>query len=261
MLKTLRTSAFAVVAASASIFGNPERAEAYQVDCAILLCLSGGWPASAPCAHARAVFIRRITPWPISPPLQIWRCPMSMSAGDQMSPSQSFYDMAFKDAPPSMVSYPEDDYYFDTVGANPYNHPRDTSTPAIDEVPKITAADLRTKDGEFDAMAFLHLTQEQRADIDISGPEFDFVRSIVVWDVRHYSYRERGRDDECGERYHIFKGTYGTQGQFSYRTARIGEVPTWAIPRRSCRPASSRRGVGVEWRSFEGIPDSEWVSY
>lgn len=58
---------------------SPQAAKAYQVDCAILLCLAGGWPASAECAHARAVFIRRITPWPIEPPLQIWRCPMGIS--------------------------------------------------------------------------------------------------------------------------------------------------------------------------------------
>jgi len=57
----------------------PQAAKAYQVDCAILLCLAGGWPASAECAHARAVFIRRITPWPIEPPLQIWRCPMGIA--------------------------------------------------------------------------------------------------------------------------------------------------------------------------------------
>lgn len=52
------------------------RAQSYPIDCAILLCLSGGWPASVPCARARAEFIRRITPWPVEPPLQIWRCPM-----------------------------------------------------------------------------------------------------------------------------------------------------------------------------------------
>ena len=40
------------------------RAQTYPIDCAILLCLSGGWPASLPCARARAEFIRRITPWP-----------------------------------------------------------------------------------------------------------------------------------------------------------------------------------------------------
>ncbi len=64
----------------------PQTAKAYQADCAILLCLAGGWPASTECAHARAVFIRRITPWPIEPPLQIWRCPMGVS---ERAPLQS----------------------------------------------------------------------------------------------------------------------------------------------------------------------------
>jgi len=55
---------------------KPAAGQGYQIDCAILLCLAGGWPASVPCARARAEFIRRITPWPVEPPLQIWRCPM-----------------------------------------------------------------------------------------------------------------------------------------------------------------------------------------
>ena len=55
---------------------SPVPASAYQIDCAILLCLAGGFPPSAPCTAARAEMIRRITPWPIEPPLQIWRCPM-----------------------------------------------------------------------------------------------------------------------------------------------------------------------------------------
>jgi hypothetical protein len=76
-------------------------AQAYQVDCAILLCLAGGWPTSAPCAHARAVFVRRITPWPIEPPLQIWRCPMGVSfnAPAPLSPMERLYDITFRDAP------------------------------------------------------------------------------------------------------------------------------------------------------------------
>lgn len=57
-------------------FFVPSPASAYQIDCAILLCLAGGFPPSVPCARARAEMIRRITPWPIEPPLQIWRCPM-----------------------------------------------------------------------------------------------------------------------------------------------------------------------------------------
>ena len=83
-------------------------AQAYQVDCAILLCLAGGWPASAPCAHARAVFIRRITPWPIEPPLQIWRCPMGVSLNDPspMSPMERLYDITFRDPPEPQESTP-----------------------------------------------------------------------------------------------------------------------------------------------------------
>lgn len=51
-------------------------AHAYPIDCAILLCLAGGFPASAECSAAKAEVIRRITPWPVEPPLQLWRCPM-----------------------------------------------------------------------------------------------------------------------------------------------------------------------------------------
>ncbi len=104
----VRTAAAAVAITVSSLIGSVEPAQAYQVDCAILLCLAGGWPASAPCAHARAVFIRRITPWPIEPPLQIWRCPMgaSFSAPDPLSPMERLYDITFRDTP--QVSVPSD---------------------------------------------------------------------------------------------------------------------------------------------------------
>ena len=84
-----------------SLVGSAAPAQAYQVDCAILLCLAGGWPASAPCVYARAVFIRRITPWPIEPPLQIWRCPMGASFKEPapLSPMERLYDIAFRDPP------------------------------------------------------------------------------------------------------------------------------------------------------------------
>ncbi|WP_265501296.1 hypothetical protein [Paracoccus beibuensis] len=58
----------------------PAPANAYPIDCAILLCLAGGFPASAECTAAKIEMIRRITPWPIEPPLQLWNCPMGMSA-------------------------------------------------------------------------------------------------------------------------------------------------------------------------------------
>src|SRR5690554_253192 len=77
--KNLPLVAFLALALIGPTVPTQARAQTYQIDCAILLCLSGGWPASVPCARARAEFIRRITPWPVEPPLQIWRCPMGAS--------------------------------------------------------------------------------------------------------------------------------------------------------------------------------------
>ena len=82
-------------------------AMAYPVDCAILLCLAGGWPASAECAHARAVFIRRITPWPIEPPLQIWNCPMRASFRGEAKPLERLFDIGVRIEPVPFVLIPE----------------------------------------------------------------------------------------------------------------------------------------------------------
>ena len=109
MLKIFRTSALVLVTACASFSVAPDRAQAqsYQIDCAILLCLSGGWPASVPCARARAEFIRRITPWPVEPPLQIWRCPMG--AAFDVDPStqnaERIYEILMNDSTP-LQSFP-----------------------------------------------------------------------------------------------------------------------------------------------------------
>lgn len=73
------TSIVGLLALSLPISMAPP-AEAYPIDCAILLCLAGGFPASAECSAAHAEMIRRITPWPIEPPLQLWRCPMGGAA-------------------------------------------------------------------------------------------------------------------------------------------------------------------------------------
>lgn len=47
------------------------KARAYDMDCAIMLCMAGGFPPSAVCAAAFRVMIRRITPWPSLPPFGI----------------------------------------------------------------------------------------------------------------------------------------------------------------------------------------------
>ncbi|MCB1468312.1 MAG: hypothetical protein KDK08_14470, partial [Rhizobiaceae bacterium] len=54
-----------------AVFGAPEKAQAYDIDCAIMLCMAGGFPPSAVCSAAHAEMIRRITPWPSRPPFGI----------------------------------------------------------------------------------------------------------------------------------------------------------------------------------------------
>jgi len=103
--------ALAAILSMLSLVGVPQRsnAQTYPIDCAILLCLSGGWPASVPCARARAEFIRRITPWPVEPPLQIWRCPMGASfnpdSGRNSEPE--IYDALLGGTSPLPQSFPK----------------------------------------------------------------------------------------------------------------------------------------------------------
>lgn len=115
MLRLIRTYTTLITLALLGSFigaANRVQAQTYQIDCAILLCLSGGWPASVPCARARAEFIRRITPWPIEPPLQIWRCPMGAS---------------FRSVAPSSGA----SRFYDILFTNQYR-PRPQSTPAVE---------------------------------------------------------------------------------------------------------------------------------
>lgn len=213
------------IALAASVF-SVQRAQAYQVDCAILLCLAGGWPASTECSHARAVFIRRITPWPIEPPLQIWRCPMRAAARSLPSPAVRLLRTASMVAPRiNQVS----EYY-----------------PATSTVVTL-AQSVSNETGV--------------SDIDISGQEFDFVRSVRVWSIMSYSHWERGRDGDCEERYNIQLGTYGEQGEFAWQSARPAQVPPWMGLNRRCQSGNYYRGVGVEWRDHANTHGHEVVRY
>jgi hypothetical protein len=101
-VRNLLKVALPALALAGPVASTQASAQTYPIDCAILLCLSGGWPASVPCARARAEFIRRITPWPVEPPLQIWRCPMGASfEGPAMSrPADRIIEALFRGAEP-----------------------------------------------------------------------------------------------------------------------------------------------------------------
>jgi hypothetical protein len=109
----------------------------------------------------------------------------------------------------------------------------------------------------------LRLVQD-RADIDISGPEFNFVRSIRVFDVRYARQRESGRDGDCNRSATVVLGTYGTQGDFSWQTSSVVALPPdhtglerWGD---HC-PSIYHRSVFVEWHDHEGNYGFEQVNY
>ena len=255
MFNFLRTSAFSLIVGAISLTAVPDRAQAqsYQIDCAILLCLSGGWPVSVPCARARAEFIRRITPWPVEPPLQIWRCPMGAAyrTDPQMLTADRIYDILFKmeDAPvQSLPNSPVGD--FDLIPQ--FALLRQGGGPAA-RLPE--AAILNLVQGLSD--------ETGTADIDISGQEFNFVRSIRVFDVQA-NQREAGSEGDCERSARVRLGSYGTQGDYRWSRAGIADLPDahfgterWGS---NC-PSIWHRSVFVEWRDYEGNYGFEQVNY
>lgn len=189
--------ALSITTATTTFLTHP--ATAYPVDCAILLCLSGGWPASAECSHARTVFIERITPWPIEPPLQIWRCPMSVSydlPSAQPRPER-IYDISFSDSPLPQFLQPDGPWAI---------------TPPVPPVMRQAAVagasfDQRQWPGVPDISQVTPQLGQQSppADIDITGSELKFVRSIRVFNILIDDDRI---DGDC-ERYDpVSVGTY-----------------------------------------------------
>jgi hypothetical protein len=204
----------------------PTPAVAYPIDCAILLCLAGGWPGSAECTAARTEFIRRITPWPVEPPLQIWRCPMRASFPAQ-SPVERIWSI-------STTTLPAQSY-------KPQNQ---------------LARNLA-----------IQIATGPHADVDISDPTYDFVRSIKVYDIDWSQRVHRSSDDEyCWRsRSRARLGEYGTQGDFSWGGFDILSAPDWLDtgirPRDPCEAAGRFRGVGVEWTDYFGNHGFEVVRY
>ena len=238
------------VVLTVTVFSLPmsTRAQTYPIDCAILLCLSGGWPASVPCAQARAEFIRRITPWPVEPPLQIWRCPMGASY--KIEPQLSGTDRIFE-------------AFFRTDDMRPrQSFPMTHHAPEVRAETAVSNVDVTSNELVPVDLA-LRLVQD-RADIDISGPEFNFVRSIRVFDVRFASQREAGENDQCRRYALVYLGTYGTQGDFSWAVSAPTALPDAHVGLEgwgSDCPTLYNRSVFVDWRDYEGNYGFEQVNY
>lgn len=219
------------------LFGAPQAARAYQVDCAILICLAGGWPSSTECRAARAEFIRRITPWPVEPPLQIWNCPLGVSFPLQEEPSQSLHGISAPKGSSARVP-------FKALLRLP-------SPPGADSAIPSRVADYSGKNGV--------------ADIDISGAEYDFVRSIRVYNVEYARQHKVGGDnDTCHRSETVRLGTYGLQGEFAWSASSVEDLPRafegldgWG----SYCPSLRRRAVFIDWTDYQGQYGYEQVDY
>ena len=118
-----------------------------------------------------------------------------------------------------------------------------------------------------DGFALMLAQASPGADIDISGPEFNFVRSIRVYNVTFASQRESGGelDRECNRYFSMRIGTYGTQGDFRWlRGSSPGQLPDAHVGLERygehC-PGIFHRSVFVDWRDYDGNYGFEQVNY
>ena len=225
------------------------RAHAYPIDCAILICLSGGWAhPSAECTVAQIEFMRRITPWPIEPPVQIWNCPLNAAFEEhgQASPMQRLYDITFPNGPT-----PTHDPFASPVPVAFQNDRVDVETDRLLRL----IGDASGTHGDL-------AESNETADIDISSPTFDFLRSIKVYDIR---YKIKKTDHGyCYETGVSNIGSYGIQGDFEWDEMDFDDAPNWAITDRSCPQKGKERvlnAVGIEWTDYSGVHGYDLITY
>lgn len=159
-------------------------AHAYPIDCAILLCLAGGFPPSVECTAAKVEFIRRITPFPIEPPLQVWNCPMGISA-----PSRAVRPLVY-----------------DASFARGFNH----SPPE----PSLTNYLWAPRAAGYSVSGSFIVPAQSYPSGNIADPAYDFVRSIKVW---HLDYAQEQTRDECVRRDQSRLGSYDHRGAYVWQ--------------------------------------------
>ena len=105
----------------------------------------------------------------------------------------------------------------------------------------------------------LHLVQD-RADVYISDPAFDIVRSIKVWHVEYRHHENRNGD--CNETDRTLLGAYGPQGDYHWTRNSARAAPAWMGIDTTCgKQGGMYRGVGVEWVDHQGTAGHELVRY
>lgn len=250
MQPTALSSAIALALTVPAIAVIPTESDAYEIDCAILLCLAGGFPNEGACIPAQAEFIRRITPWPIEPPVQIWNCPLGASMPSPLphSPAERLYQAASK------------------------------NEAAASQSGFIAALTAVLNQAGFEPQypsrsSMLHLAgsysaENGTADVDISDPTYDFVRSIRVFSVELiYQYEKENNQGEtdCRKQSTVKLGSYGEQGDFNWRTSTVYELPAAFEGEEGYGDSSCdrifTRAVFMEWNTYDGAYDFTQVNY
>jgi hypothetical protein len=99
------------------------------------------------------------------------------------------------------------------------------------------------------------------ADIDVSDPAFDFIRSIDVFDV--YATQREGRED-CNRNSRVRRGTYDMTGQFRWLSSSVAALPSafrGAERFGQHCPSIGVRAVFVDWNDHEGNYGFEQVNF
>ncbi|WP_406871228.1 hypothetical protein ABEB22_20265 (plasmid) [Thioclava sp. 'Guangxiensis'] len=122
-----------------------------------------------------------------------------------------------------------------------------------------------TKKDEMLALIAHYVAVNGVADVDISGAEYDFVRSIRVYNVEFARQRHAGGDDgDCRQSEKVRLGTYGVQGDFRWSDSSVTSLPDafegltgWG---KGC-PNLYRRAVFIDWTDYQGNYGFEQVDY
>ena len=215
-------------------FTSTQNAAAYSTDCAILLCMAGGFPSNTVCNLAYAEVIRRVTPFPIEPPLQVWRCPMGLA--DNNKTKYLFGNNRYRILPAKYARHQK--YSQDISKAK-------NAAPVFNRLAQIK-------------QDFVDSTKDPKK---VS----DFITSIKVWDVRQYNHVKRRKKEGCIESYDIRLGTYDVKGNFTWRSTTPKSVPSFMIPNKSCvydvYGGTVIRAVGFNWNDFNGGRGEEKINY
>lgn len=234
--KHLMTTVFASTVLITTLTAT-QNASAYSVDCAILLCMAGGFPSNNVCNLAYATVVRRITPFPIEPPLQIWLCPLGLAN-----------NIDFK-SPYGNLKYELQSANFEWKKEYPQSR---SNAEIVNSISSQLSKVIGTKQ-----VALLDGSDSQ----EISR----FVQTIKVWDVRGYEHYYKDSDEECYETPFVNLGTYDSQGNFTWAKTASKNTPEFVIPNKKCQrnrfSIPPVRAVGLEWDDFENKHGQEVINY